>query len=168
MSDAAAGLSADNFDPLNREFYSAKPHEQFVRKLNLLLLYAGRADEVDGLLKDGVAYDRLTLTHDPDKEPAADEIEKSRLEYVTIETEILYHHAIETLLRLYLAHEGHPECPWLEISRLQSKTLQGSASTTLSLRRIRHNREVRVSPSDSGGSSTGEISWWPGTTLPGA
>lgn len=120
MSDAAAGLSADNFDPLNREFYSAKPHEYFVRKLNLLLLYAGRADEVDGLLEDGVTYDRLTLTHDPDKEPAADEIKKSRLEYVTIETEILYHHAIETLLRLYLAHEGHPKCPWLEISRLRN------------------------------------------------
>ena len=44
--------------------------------------------------------------------------------FVIAEAEVLAHHAGETLLRLYLAHEfaedaAPPTCPWLEISRLR-------------------------------------------------
>jgi hypothetical protein len=54
MAEEDLGLSADNYNGPNREFYSAKPHEHIVRKLNLLLLYAGRPDDVEGLLAEGV------------------------------------------------------------------------------------------------------------------
>lgn len=37
--------------------------------------------------------------------------------FVTLETEVLLHHVSETLLRLYLAHEHAPPCPWISTSR---------------------------------------------------
>lgn len=120
MREEDVRLSADNFLGLNQEFYSAKPHEHIVRKLNLLLLYAARPDEVEDLLAQGVEYGRVAMTvTDDDDEPDLEEVEKDRKNFVTIEVESLYLHTIETLLRFYLAHEGHPECPWLEISRLR-------------------------------------------------
>lgn len=120
MREEDVGVSADNYLGLNQEFYSAKPHEHIVRKLNLLLLYAGRPDDVEDLLAEGVEYGRVAMTvTENDDEPDPEEVEKDRKNYVTIEVESLYLHTIETLLRFYLAHEGHPECPWLEISRLR-------------------------------------------------
>lgn len=40
--------------------------------------------------------------------------------FVTLETEVLLHHVAETLLRLYLAHENSPPCPWIAVSRERS------------------------------------------------
>lgn len=124
MAEEDLGLSADNYNGLNREFYSARPHEHIVRKLNLILLYAGRPDDVEKLLAEGVEYGRvaLTVTENEDAERGDEEVDNDRKAFVTIEVESLYHHTVETLLRFYLAHEGHPECPWLEISRLRNHT----------------------------------------------
>jgi hypothetical protein len=121
MREEDVGLSVDNYLGLNKEFYSAEPHEHIVRKLNLLLLYAGRPDDIEDLLAEGVEFGRIGLTVDPEREePDSEEVDRERRNFVTIEVENLYHHTIETLLRLYLAHEGSPECPWLEISRLKT------------------------------------------------
>jgi hypothetical protein len=61
---------------------------------------------------------RLKYTADDDEEPDPREAE-DREQFVFAESEVLLHHVSETLLRLYLAHEGAPPCPWLEIARVR-------------------------------------------------
>ncbi|MCU0272960.1 MAG: hypothetical protein MUE34_07000, partial [Acidimicrobiales bacterium] len=39
-------------------------------------------------------------------------------QFVTAESLILHSHASETLLRLFIAHEGRPGCPWLVMANL--------------------------------------------------
>ena len=39
--------------------------------------------------------------------------------FIAIEAEVLLQHVSETVLRLYFAHERHPECPWLELASLR-------------------------------------------------
>lgn len=40
--------------------------------------------------------------------------------FVASEVQILLHHIAEVLLRLYLSHEGRPECPWVELSAVRA------------------------------------------------
>lgn len=118
MRQEDSGLSEVNYGPLNAEFYRANPHEYFVRRLNSLILQAGRPDDLDRLMREGIEYRTLTVGPAADTEHQdqdADDLET----YLALEAEILYHHSIETLLRLYLAHESSPTCQWLELARLR-------------------------------------------------
>lgn len=45
---------------------------------------------------------------------------EERERFAIAESQVLLHHAAETLLRLYLGHEGLPPCPWLEIVRVRT------------------------------------------------
>ena len=119
MKQEDQGLSDVNFEPLNEEFYSARPHEYFVMRLNSLILQAGRAEDVQRLLHEGVTYRELSLSSAPDH--VHDPGDQDGLEtYVALEAEVLYFHAIETLLRLYLAHEAQSVCPWLDLARVRT------------------------------------------------
>lgn len=119
MKQEDRGISNVNYGPLNMEFYEALPHEYFRRRLNSLILQAGRPDEVQRLLHEGVTYRELTLSsaaghvHNTDDQNELDA-------YVALEAEVLYFQSVETLLRLYMAHESQPVCPWLELARVRT------------------------------------------------
>lgn len=106
--------------PLNEQFYSADPATYFRTRLRLLALAAGRSDDLDSLLIDGVEYEGLQYRLDPDEDVAEDpEAEKkARLAYLTTESQVLLHHAAEALIRLFLGHAELPICPWFECARL--------------------------------------------------
>lgn len=124
-------LAEDEFPELNKQFYHATPHDYFAQRLQSLLLLAGRGDDIDHLVREGLTFGRLTVAPQPDQPSVEDEQQKqreARERFIIIESEVLLHHASESLLRLFLAHEPKilpdgtlklPECPWLEIARLR-------------------------------------------------
>lgn len=124
-------LAPDNYRQLNRTFYTAKPADYFDQRLENLILTAGRSEDLDRLMTEGVTYRGLKVgghvegakTVQTDGRSPEDKA-KAAEHFVIAEAEVLSHHVGETLLRLYLAHEfpagQAPPCPWLEISRLRS------------------------------------------------
>lgn len=109
---------AADFDYLNATFYASDPAAFFRMKLTLLVLVAGKEDEVGDLIDAGVGYHDLVLeTHDG----GDGHVGRVRLQaYLVTESESVLHHAAETLLRLFMAHAGLPACPWLEVASLMS------------------------------------------------
>jgi hypothetical protein len=120
-------LDPRSFANLNRTFYGATPHDYFGRRLANLLLTAGRAPELDRLMDEGLSFRALKVGVQDGSRPresTPEEGAKAAEDFVTAEAEVLFHHAAETLLRLYLAHEfapgKPPACPWMHISRERS------------------------------------------------
>jgi hypothetical protein len=123
------GADDDSDDPvtgqvqeLNRDFYRLEPTTYFLFRLRNLVLSAGRGLELEQLLIKGVEVGVFKLSA-PDGsrlDSLDEEQEEERHAFVTLETEVLLHHLSETLLRLYLAHEHSPPCPWISLSRERS------------------------------------------------
>ncbi|HYM58637.1 MAG TPA: hypothetical protein VES79_11805 [Solirubrobacteraceae bacterium] len=113
-------LAAENDKSLNETFYRARPYAYFNQRLESLLLVAGKSEELAELLAEGVTVGKLTAggvpvrTDLPEQERA--EVREDRERFVIAEAEVLLHHAAETLLRLYLAHEDLPPSPWLALA----------------------------------------------------
>ena len=120
-------LALDNYAGLNETFYAAEPADYFSQRLHNLILVAGNSAGLDRLLEEGVTFRGMTVGGGtPQMADPADQANerakaaKSAEHFVIAEAEVLAQHAGETLLRLYLAHEARPLCPWLDVSRLHS------------------------------------------------
>jgi hypothetical protein len=71
------------------------------------------------LLAEGITIGRLKAGGGPRlkfTEHERAEVEQNRERLVIAEAEVLLHHAAETQLRLYLAYERLPPCPWLVLA----------------------------------------------------
>jgi hypothetical protein len=110
-------LAPEQFPGMNTAFYATRPWSYFAHRQRLLMLTAGASVELTALARKGVNVGRLKYSAG-DEEPDAHEAD-DREKFVFTESEVLLHHASETLLRLYLAHEGAPPCPWLEVARVR-------------------------------------------------
>lgn len=110
----------DNFQRLNEEFYASTPSTYFRDRLKLLALRAAKPDAVEEAIGDGIAWGQLRIEHeDADAAPDAAVLEEAaHTRFVVTESQVLLHHAAEALLRMFLAHEGRPDCPWLEMASL--------------------------------------------------
>src|SRR5688500_1397301 len=116
-------LAPEQFPGLNRAFYGTRPWEYFRHRQRYLLLAAGAPEKLLAIGREGVKVGRLNFKLEDEPDSGADEEareEDDRKRYVLAETEVLMHHASETLLPLYLAHGGRPECPRLEMARVRS------------------------------------------------
>jgi hypothetical protein len=109
------GLADANLPGLNEAFYRGAPHRILQQRHEVLLLLGARGADVDALLEGDNRWGSLMFSGRADLD-AHDQ----RQRFLVSESIILQHHAAETLLRLYLAHEPIPRCPWLEISRERS------------------------------------------------
>ena len=114
-------LAPEQFPRMNKDFYATKPWEYFNARNHLLMLAAGASDQLYEIAREGVSYRGLNYQEKPGegKEDSA-EAKEAWEKFVMAESEVLLHHASETLLRLYLAHEPLPACPWLEVARVRS------------------------------------------------
>lgn len=112
-------LAPEQFAGLNEAFYATRPWEYFRHREQMLILAAGASDGLLKIAEAGVKVGRLQyelkLT---DEERSLDA--ENRARFVIAESEVLLHHVSETLLRLYLAHEPLPECPWLDVARVRA------------------------------------------------
>lgn len=111
-------LIDEQFPELNERFYRgpSTPHWYLTQRyLSLLLLTRGpELKQSDAPVTFEVGPLKATFaTEDSD--------EDTRDDFLSVESTVLAHHAAETLLRLYLAHEGLPRCPWLEVARLRQR-----------------------------------------------
>jgi hypothetical protein len=125
-------LATENYPRLNEQFYNANPQSYLERRWTNLLFTLGKGDELAEMAREGLKFDGVEVTWSG--EP--DEIEKEKSErqrFITAESEILLHHASETLLRLYLAHVTRGPCPWLELAR--NKDFQAFKKKVARLRR---------------------------------
>ena len=107
---------------VNKRYYSAAPYEYLFQRLIHLVLAAGAPEKLDLALGDGVDLGQIRLHSSGIEEQGSfDSLanEGLRKKYVAIEATVLLHQAAETLLRLHLAHECQPSCPWIEMSRLR-------------------------------------------------
>jgi hypothetical protein len=122
-------LAEEQFPELNQTFYQSTPYDYFDQRLRMLVLYAGRSADIGQLMEEGVAYGKLHLRQSENDDKNSERTRQRREQYVVTEIEVLYHHVIESLLRLFLAHEPElqtdgslecPPCPWLAVARLRS------------------------------------------------
>lgn len=114
------GLSVENYQPLNEEFYEGDPADYFLRRLQGLLILKGKPDALRELMLEGIDAGGVRLQLTPGQGPGAKSEEddaEGRDRFVTADAWLLLHHASETLLRLYLAHAKDVPCPALEVAR---------------------------------------------------
>jgi hypothetical protein len=112
---------AEEAPDLNRRFYSADSVVYFAyRHLSLMVMADLSIDP--GQFLDGKQLVVGNLRTGPGSELMLAELrnEDYRRRYLITEAAALLHHFSETILRIYLAHERKPRCPWLEISRERS------------------------------------------------
>jgi hypothetical protein len=106
-------LHPDQWDDLNREFYRADPAPYFLRRLRYLVLALVDLPAIREAQSGRIEFGELSM---PPEEPY--DVEATAA-YGVIESTNLLHHIAETIMRLYFAHEIHPDCPWLEVARLR-------------------------------------------------
>lgn len=107
------------FESLNQEFYSTEPHAYFGQRLNTLLVAAADVESLNLNLRGEGQATSSVFFRVADDERVATQLSPAEQEgYITAESQVLLHHAAEALLRLYLAHEDQPPCPWVEVSSL--------------------------------------------------
>jgi hypothetical protein len=118
LNDPNFGLATESLVELNNDFYRLEPWVYFRFRLRNLALSAGRELELQNLLGEGVSVDgfKLGAENFSPKLALDDEERSAQQSFVVLEAEVLLHHVAETLLRLYIAHESDPECPWIAIT----------------------------------------------------
>jgi hypothetical protein len=116
--DPDTNLARENYPGLNQTFYRMKPDAYLRRRLTSLLLWLSSPEGLEDLLRAGIEYESLKLKWADDRgEDLKCEEADEQQRYAAIESEVLLHHASETLLRFYLAHSPKSPCPWLDLSR---------------------------------------------------
>lgn len=106
---------------LNTEYYSANPHMYFHQRLMHLIVVAAAPEKLVDLVGDGITLGDVTLGLNPGDAPVMSPLadEETREKYLATESTVLLHHIAEVLLRLELAHERQPLCPWIEMVNLR-------------------------------------------------
>lgn len=114
------GLASEQFEELNRRFYNNKsgPHRYIRNRARALVLAHSDSELITQAERDGFMIGTLSIKSAGDETDEADA--QDRENFLVTESSVLLHHAAEALLRLYFAHSGVPECPWLETARLRS------------------------------------------------
>lgn len=118
--DGGAGdyHGVEAFERLNERFYNSCPSKYFEHRLNNLLVAAAADEKLGPRLRAGINIcgDRIEIGDDERIESVLPVDTLGR--FVTAESVVLLSHVAESTMRLFLAHEGHPPCPWFSISSL--------------------------------------------------
>ncbi len=104
-----------NFQELNDAFYQERPWVYFLQRLVYLTAIA--SDTANSPFEDPITVGPVTIqSHSPD----GCDYPSPGQSFVAVESEVLLHHASETLLRLIHAHAKPSPCPWLRMSAIRS------------------------------------------------
>lgn len=111
------GLHELDIAALNRAFYGSDPAGYFHRRLQVLLALAAssEAERRAETVTHKFGKIEITIPSISDEEDEEDDYKR----FVLVEAEMLVHHAAETLLRMFIAHSGTPQVPWIEMSKLR-------------------------------------------------
>jgi hypothetical protein len=113
-STGIPSVSPQAYPRLNEQFYAMKPHEYLDRRLDSLILSVNETERetIQRLWAKGFSYKGVSALKE--REETAAELDT----YATMESTVLAHHASETLLRLYFAHQHREACPWVAMASL--------------------------------------------------
>ena len=114
--DAGVMTDAERFQQLNESFYRGDPADYIFTRLAILMAFEHDTPRVTQSLASGLELHGVRIRTEP--EPPVEAVEVAK--YVTIESTLLAHHAVEALLRLFLGHCSQPECPALIVASLTS------------------------------------------------
>jgi hypothetical protein len=104
-----------NYRELNQAFYRERPWDYFLQRLVHL---AAIASDTGKLPFDGpISIGPVTIESHA---PTVTENPSPGQTFVAVESEILLHHAAETLLRFIYAHAEPSPCPWIRMSSLRN------------------------------------------------
>ncbi|MGO4257073.1 hypothetical protein [Marmoricola sp. RAF53] len=105
---------------MNEFYYSQPPMDVLQDRLILLALRATKAEQLGELTTD-LEWGELRLQQRRPGDSPRDlaEEERAKTAYIMTESQNLFHHAGETLVRLFLAHRHGYQCPWLEAASFQ-------------------------------------------------
>lgn len=110
----------DTLRLLNEEFYELSPAGYFRDRLHLLALRAVKPDGLAELMGTTLTWGGIRFVGDDVEDAqAAKEQTLASSRFVAIESQVLFHHAVEAVLRIFLGHEGLPACPWMEMAALR-------------------------------------------------
>ncbi|MEP9384585.1 hypothetical protein [Nocardioides sp. KR10-350] len=111
-------LAANEIPELNRRFFSETggPHVFLQHRLRAAFLAASTAPELAQAIEDGVVIGTTRICSEEPFEVDEEEMK----EFTALEAIVLFHHAAETLLRLFFALEEQPPCPWLVVAGLRA------------------------------------------------
>ncbi len=139
---------AECYRQLNESFYSSSPALYFEQRLNNLLVVAADDPEFGARLRNGLTVAGQSIVVGANERVESHMSEEQLRRFITSETEVLLHHAAESLLRLYLAHEGGPPCPWLNVATLTSFERFWGAVDERFLKPVRSEADLRAVVAD--------------------
>jgi hypothetical protein len=103
----------ETLNALNKRFFSeVEPWAYLHTRLFGLVAVAGKPDGFTNLFTDGITVGGRLRVGGTGKPPSPEEVQR----FVAVDSEVLLHHAAETVLRAYLALASRPDAPWLEIA----------------------------------------------------
>lgn len=109
--------AAEAFERLNERLYNSCPSRYFEHRLNNLVVAAAGDEKLGPRLRAGIDIcgDRIEIGHGEriDSDLPPDTLGR----FVTAESVVLLSHVAESTMRLFLAHEGRPPCPWSRSGR---------------------------------------------------
>ncbi|WP_179273328.1 MULTISPECIES: hypothetical protein [unclassified Rhodococcus (in: high G+C Gram-positive bacteria)] len=103
-------LAPEQYSELNATFYTGEPSEYLMMRIESLSLMVASV----AALAPAFAENRRVGV--ADFGPMSPPDEQARRRYIQSEAVIILHHSAETLLRMFLAHVGYEQCPWLGIA----------------------------------------------------
>lgn len=104
--------SAQNVLRVNETFYAADPADYLSTRWQLLMLAGGRRQDLAQLFAQGVEFAGIEIGPHGSATPS-EPAELSLDPFLTIESQMLLHHAAETTLRIFLAHCSAEPMPWI-------------------------------------------------------
>jgi hypothetical protein len=114
-------LAPQQWRGFNQPFYSRDPTSYFSQRLSMLALVGARRSDLEEMLAEGVRIGTIQLgasDDEEDDEPSA-LADHERPEFIA-DVVVLFHHTVESMLRMYLAHLGRPDSPRLQIARMRT------------------------------------------------
>jgi hypothetical protein len=102
----------ETLNALNKQFFELDPWSYLHTRLLGLVAAAGKPAAFAEMFKGDITVGgrlKVTGTGQP---PSPEQVER----FVAVDSEVLLHHAAETVLRAYLAFASRPDAPWLEIA----------------------------------------------------
>lgn len=120
-TETQAGQPDTNgFEKLNQEFYAANPADYFGERLRLLALRAAKPSAVEAALGKELVWGGIRFVAEDVGAETTNSAVTVTSQFVALETQNLFHHTSEAVLRVFLAHELRGECPWIDMAALNN------------------------------------------------
>lgn len=108
---ADSASAADHLRWINQSFYRAEPIDYILLRISSLLKMVGHPDDHVASVREGLIAHGVMIKF-AEFELTSEDLSR----HAMIESTLIAHHAVETMLRLFVAHCGLPACPPIRVA----------------------------------------------------